>query len=321
MRDFKYVRATTVDEAVSALSIDNSAVVAGGTALLNYLKAMVSPNAPDVLVDIKSIPDLRVLKEEGGMLKIGALVKLADIAESPLVQDRYTALAEAARRAGTPQLRNMGTIGGNICQFVRCWYYRAEHNAFPCLRKNPIGACYALNGDNRYHSIFGAVNGCMAVNPSNTAPALVALNAKIKTSKRTVNAEDFFAVNGEKTTVIYDDELVTEIQIPTPTNGTKSAFLKFALRKAFDFPIVNCAVVIRCEGDTVMIARICLNAVYNVPYRATAAEEALIGKSIDESSAESAGIAAASRANALTHNKYMIKIAKTVVKRAILACR
>jgi xanthine dehydrogenase YagS FAD-binding subunit len=314
MKKFTHVNATTIDEAVSILGEGKAAVIAGGSDLMGVLKGYVSPNSPDVLVNIKTIPDLDYIKEEGGMLKIGALTKLADIAKSSLVQASYNALAEAARRAGTPELRNMGTIGGNICQHVRCWYYRSEHNAFDCLRKNPAGICQALLGDNRYHSIFGALNGCVAVNPSDTAPALVALDAKIVTTKQTVSAEDFFTMNGEKTTVLDDDELVTEIQVPEFSG--KSAFLKFAIRKSIDFPIVNCATAI--SNGT---ARICLNAVYNNPYRATAAEDAIAGQTINEANAEAAGAAAVTTASVLPMNKYKVQIAKILVKRAILACK
>jgi xanthine dehydrogenase YagS FAD-binding subunit len=209
----------------------------------------------------------------------------------------------------------MGTIGGNICQYVRCWYYRSEHNAFDCLRKSPAGGiCQALVGDNRYSSIFGAMNGCVAVNPSDTAPALVALDARIVTTKQTVDAEDFFTMNDEKTTILDDDEIVTEIQVPEFSG--KSAFLKFALRKSIDFPIVNCAVAIS-NGS----ARICLNAVYNTPYRATAAEDAIAGQTINEANAEASGAAAVANASALPMNKYKVQIAKTLVKRAILACK
>jgi len=182
-----------------------------------------------------------------------------------------------------------------------------------------------LIGDNRFHTIFGAVNGCIAVNPGDTAPALVALDAKIVTSKQTVDAEDFFAaVNGEKTTILDDDEIVTEIQVPTPAAGTKSAFIKFAPRKSIDFPVVNCAAAITSAGGTVSAARICLNAVHNNPYRATAAEESIVGKAIDESNAEAAGADAvedASPASPAGHNKYKIQIAKVLVKRTILACK
>ena len=315
MKNFTIVNATTVSEAVSALGQTKTAVLAGGTDLLGQLKSFMSPNnAPDTLVNIKTISGLDSIAEEGGMLKIGALAKLADIAASATVKANYAALAEAARKVASPELRNMGTIGGNICQQVRCWYYRAEFNAFDCLRKNPAGICPALIGDNRYNSIFSALNGCIAVNPGDTAPALIALDAKIVTSKNSAgyDAEDFFAFIGagsEKTTVLDDDEIVTEIQVPTPAAGTKSVFLKFAIRKAFDFPIVNCAVArIGASG------RICLNGVYNLPRRATAAEAAL-------PDAAAAGAAAVADAVEIPggNNSYMIQIAKTMVKRAVEA--
>lgn len=213
----------------------------------------------------------------------------------------------------------MGTIGGNICQDIRCWYYRNPHNRFPCLRKGG-GRCYAIEGDNRYHSIFGGSveEGCYAVHPSDTAPALIALNAKIRTSKRTINAENFFQVEVVRTTVLDDDEIVIEILIPSPSG--KSAFLKFAQRKSIDFPIVNCAVMVASKKGTVHAARVCLNAVYVTPYRATKAEEVLIGKAINEANAEEAGSAAVADVKPLRHNIYMVQIAKTMVKRAILAC-
>ncbi len=316
MNKISHVEATTVSEAVSALGA-NAAVIAGGTDICGYLKAMVSPNEPDTLVNIKGISGLDGIEEAGGVLKIGALTRLTDIAESSVVKGNYAALAEAARRVASPELRNMGTIGGNICQLIRCWYYRAEFNAFNCLRKNPSGICNALVGDNRYHSIYGTLEGCVAVNPSDIAPALVALNASVVTSKKTIAIDDFFAVNGEKTTVLDDDEIVTEIQVPTPAAGTKSAFVKYAIRKAFDFPVVNCAAAI--SGSD---ARICLNAVYNNPHRATEAEDVIKGQTINDANATAAGEAAVASAIALPgdNNKYMIQIAKTMVKRAILAC-
>ena len=316
MRDFNYIRAGTVDEAVSLLSEGGAEVIAGGTDLLGRLKAMISPKAPEVLVSIKTIPELYRLKDEDGVLVIGALVKLADIAKSAIVQDGYTALAEAAGKIGTPELRNMATLGGSICQFVKCWYYRAEHNAFNCLRKNPAGKCHALIGDNRYHSILGAVNGCIAVNPGDIAPALIALNASIVTSQRTIAADKFFTMNGEKTTVLDANEIITEVRISQPAIGTRSAFIKFAQRKAFDFPVVNCAAVI---GDS--SARICLNAVYNMPYRAIDAENAIIGRDIDDVSAEEAGDVAIPEASVLNMNKYKVHITRIMVKRAILACK
>jgi xanthine dehydrogenase YagS FAD-binding subunit len=313
MRKFTHVNAKTVDEAVSALSAANAWAIAGGTDIIGVMKDNLLPDYPEVIVNLKTIPDLDYIKEEGGMLKIGALALLEDIAKSSTVQNGWAALAEAAHRTASPHIREMGTIGGNICQLNRCWYFRNPNNRFDlCIRKGG-GFCYATAGDNRYHSIFGGVLGCMAVHPSDTAPALVALDASIVTSKRTIAAEDFWEVKVPKSTVLDDDEIVTEIQVPAFSG--KSAFVKMALRKSIDFPIVNCAAAI--GGDS---ARICLNAVFNNPYRATAAEESMAGKTIDVANAEAAGAAAVQGAMALTMNKYKIQIAKGMVKKAILAC-
>ena len=322
MRCFKYFNATSIEEAITILSKykEKAKVIAGGTDLLGELKDQNLPMYPEILVNIKTIPGLSYIKEEDRMLKIGALTKLRDIEKNTMVRDKYKALAEAAHAVAYPEIRYMGTIAGNLCQDIRCWYYRSSNNYFHCLRKGGA-TCYAMAGDNRYHSIFGAVGGCVAVNPSDTAPALVALNARIKTSKRTVDAEDFFKVGLMETTILDVDEIVTEIQVPTPATGTKSAFIKFAIRKTVDFPIVNCAAAITSEAGVVREARICLNAVYNLPYRAKKAEEYIKGKSIDESTAEEAGKKAVEDAIPLTMNKYKVQIAKALVKRAILACR
>lgn len=325
MRRFEHINATTVDETVSALSKGKARVIAGGTDILGLMKFEILPEYPETLVNIKTIPGMDYIKEEGGMLKVGALASLRDIAENAMVNSKYSALAQAAGRAASPNLRVMGTIGGNICQDCRCWYYRKPDNSFDCLRKNPSGLCYAQLDENRYHSIFGGVNGCFAVNPSDTAPALVALGATVVTNKRSIPIEEFFTVTvAPKTlrmTVLDDDEIVTEIQVPEPASGTKSAFLKFALRKSIDFPIVNCAAAIVSSGGIVSSARICLNAVSGVPKRATAAEESITGKAIDEDTADAAGAAAVKSAMALPYNKYKVQIARTLVKRAILACK
>jgi xanthine dehydrogenase YagS FAD-binding subunit len=297
-------------------------LIAGGTDILGKMKDRILPGYPEALINLKTIPGLDTIVEENDVLKIGPLAILEDIAHNETIKTGYTALAEAARRTASPHLREMGTIGGNICQDIRCWYYRNSENRFPCLRKGG-GRCYALKGDTRYHSIFGGSveEGCIAVHPSDTAPALIALDARIKTSKRTLKAEDFFQVEVSRTTVLADDEIITEIQVPKPENGAKSAFFKFALRKSIDFPIVNCAARISAKGSKVENARICLNAVYVKPYRALKAEEAIKGKALDETSAEAAGDAAVSDAKPLHDNAYMVQAAKILVKRAILASK
>lgn len=310
------MNARTVDEAASILKTGKAAVIAGGTDILGALRFEILPDYPEVLINLKGIPGLEYIKEEGGMLKIGALTRLEDIAKSDVVRAGYAALAEAAHRTASPHIREMGTIGGNICQMTRCWYFRNPDNRFNCLRKGGR-TCYAIEGDNRYHSIFGAVKRCMAVNPGDTAPALVALNAKIKTNRRLIEAQEFWDMAVPGSTILATDEIVTEIQVPAPARGTRSSFIKFAIRKSIDFPIVNCAAMIG-GGE----ARICLNAVHNRPYRALRSEELIRGRSISEDSADAAGTAAVADARALPgdRNRWKIQIARTMVKRAILGC-
>lgn len=323
MKEFKHFNAYSVDEAVALMGRygERAAVIAGGTDILGKMKDSILPAYPEALINIKTIQGLSEIKESGGMLSIGALTLLADIADNPVIKSKYAALAQAAGRTASPHLRNMGTIGGNICQDIRCWYYRNQNNRFSCLRKKG-GRCYAIKGDNRYHSIFGGSvsGGCFAVHPSDTAPALVALDAKIVTSSRTIEAEKFFEVKPIKTTVLKADEIVTGIQVPEPPAGSSSAFLKFALRRSIDFPIVNCAVMVTRKDGKVTAARICLNAVHVIPYRAVKAEQVIIGRTLDEAVAEEAGAAAVAEAKPLEHNKYMVAIARTLVKRSLLAC-
>ncbi len=324
MRKFRHINATSIDEAVFWLKRygHRANVIAGGTDLLGKMKDEILPTYPESIINLKTIPGLDFITEQDGMLRIGALVRLHDIAVNPTVKDRYPALAMAAHRTASPNIRHMGTIGGNICQDIRCWYYRNPRNRFPCLRKGG-GRCYAIEGDNRYHSVFGGSveGGCYAVHPSDPAPALIVLDASIKTSQRTIKAANFFQVGVARTTVLDVDEIVTEVQIPAPADGTKSTFIKFAVRSSIDFPIVNCAVRISSPDRLVSAARICLNAVYLKPYRAYKAEEVIQGKAIDESNAEAAGQASVLGAEPLKHNRYMVQVAKTLVKRAILACR
>jgi xanthine dehydrogenase YagS FAD-binding subunit len=324
MKTFAHFNALTIDEAVTLLRRygGKASVVAGGTDLLGKMKDRILPTYPEALVNLKTIPGLDFIQEESGKLRIGALTRLEDIAHDGTVKGGYTALARAAHRTASPHLREMGTIGGNLCQDIRCWYYRNPNNRFPCLRKGG-GRCYALDGDTRYHSIFGGSveEGCIAVHPSDTAPALIALNGEVRTSKRTIGAEDFFQVGVSKTTVLEGDEVVTEIQVPRPEAGTKSAFLKFALRKSIDFAIVDCAVMVTTKKGKVEAARICLNAVFVKPYRARKAEEAIVGKVLNEANAEAAGEAAVAGASPRPDNGYMVQVAKVMVKRALLDCK
>ena len=323
MRTFAHFNPRTVEEAAMVLKrYDGKAkVIAGGTDILGKLKDEVLPVYPEALVNIKSIDGLDFIEATSEGLSIGALTRLQDVADNGLVKKSYQALAQGAAKTASPHLRAMGTIGGNISQDIRCWYYRNANNRFPCLRKGG-GRCYAIEGDNRFHSIFGGSveKGCYAVHPSDTAPALIVLDGSIVTNKRTLKAEDFFAVSVRRTTVLEPDEIITHITVPPPKTGTKSAFLKFALRKSIDFPIVNCAARVATSKGIVRSARICLNAVFVIPYQARAAEDYMVGKALTEENAQAAADLAVANSKPMSRNTYMVQIAKTMVKRALLAC-
>jgi xanthine dehydrogenase YagS FAD-binding subunit len=313
MRPFNHTNATSLAEIKTALSDGKTTLIAGGTDLLGTLKDNILRDYPVNVINLKTVPGLDYIEEKGGMLRIGAATCLSDIANNQIIQEKYTALAQAASRVASPHIREMGTIAGNIAQLHRCWYLRKPENRFDCKRKGGK-TCFAMTGDNRYHSIFGASGGCIAVHPSDTAPALIALNAKVVTDKRQIEAENFFDVKEPGNTVLERDEIIKEIQIPEPPKGAKSAFIKFALRKSIDFPIVNCAVMVAGKDS-----RISLNAVAPKPYRATKAEAVIAGKKINEKIAEEAGEAAVADARPLGATKYKVQIAKTLVKRALLA--
>ena len=323
MRAFEHFNANTLDEAVAILKRygGRAQVIAGGTDLLGKLKDEILPRYPEALINLKRLRGMEYIRADNGGLKIGALTRLEDIAVHPLVKQHFGALAQAAGRAASPHLREMGTLAGNICQDIRCWYYRYPNNRFPCLRKGG-GRCYAVEGDNRYHSIFGGTvdDGCYAVHPSDTAPALIVLDAVVRTTKRTMPVEDFFGVKVEGTTVLDPDEVVTEFEIPAPHGNAGSHFLKFALRKTIDFAVVNCAAMVSIKGKKVASARVCLNAVAVKPYRAVKAEETIIGRELKETTAAAAGESAVSGAAPLKDNGYMVQLAKIIVKRTLLAC-
>lgn len=325
MQQFEHINVSTVNEAVSALKKykGRAKVIAGGTDLLGCLRDGVWPEFPEAIINLKLIPNLSYIVEDNEGLKIGSMTTLTEIADSDLIKEKYPSLAEAARRTASPLIRNIGTLGGNLCQENRCWYYRYPKQLggrIDCIRKGGE-KCLAVQGDNRYHSIFGAVKKCIAVNPSDTAPALVSLSSHVRTSKRLLDINNFFtATNGMKSTVLEDDEIVLEIVIPRPQPGTSMAFRKIALRKTIDFAIVNCAVCLTEKDGVITSARICLNGVYNNPYRAKGAEEALIGKSLDENLVSASADIAVSNAKPFPMNRYKVQIAKALVKDTLMDC-
>lgn len=323
MKPFKHINAKTVNEATALLQKykGKARLIAGGTDLLGILKGNILPKYPEAVIDIKTIKGLDYIKENTKGLKIGALTKLTDIANSQLIKTDYGTLHLAAKSVATTEIRNMGTIGGNLCQHTRCYYYRYPHQIggrLLCWRKG-AKCCLAVSGDNRYHAIMGGKK-CFAVCPSDIAGALTALNAVIKIkgsgSSRTIPVQDFYTPMG---TTLNTGEMVTEIQIPKPPRGAKQTFIKFTLRKPIDFAVVSVASSITLEGAVCKDAIIILGAVAPSPIRATAAEQLIKGKIIDEVIAVKAGEAALAGAKALSKNEYKIEIAKTLIKRAILS--
>ncbi len=325
MKSFRHIDAKTVSEACRLLGKHRgkARIIAGGTDLLGVLKDRILPSYPEVIISIKTIPKLDYVKEDKHGLKIGALTTLADIAGSPVVKEKYKVLAEAADGVGSPQIRNMATLAGSLCQEVRCWYYRYPHQIggrMICLRKGS-GRCLALAGDNRYHAIMqgkGEEKRCFAVCPSDTAVALTALDARISIAglkkNRIVPVRDFFTTLGN---VLKFGEMVTEIQVPAPSGRTKQTFLKSTLRKPIDFAIVSVASVLYLRDGTCEKASIAMGAVAPVPIRAETAERIIKGKAINPEIAAEAAEAAVANAKPLSMNAYKVEIAKTLVKRAI----
>ena len=309
MKHFAHMQVASADEASQNARQGTAVFIAGGTDLLGTLKDEILPTYPELVIDLKTIGGLDAVDDEGDTLRIGSLAKLADLAANEAVLQGCTALAQACARAASPTLRHMGTLGGNVCQMHRCWYFRVPDDRFHCKRKGG-NYCPARIGDNRYHSIFGDEAGCYAASSHDTAPALLALGATMVTTKRELPAAEFFQINGVRSNVLEDDEVLTHVVVP---KAPKSAFQKFALRKSIDFPVVNCAAVQLDDGSV----RVALGGVYPSPMRSEAAEAAVAG-GIDETTAAAAGDAAVEGCKPLPKNEYKVEVARTLVKRTLL---
>jgi xanthine dehydrogenase YagS FAD-binding subunit len=314
--NFSYIRVNSVKDAVKQLSEKRSRVIAGGTDLLGCLRDHIFP--ADKLVSISRVAELRGIKEmpDGG-LRIGALTTITEVAESPAVAQRYPALSQAASSVASPQLRNQGTVGGNLCQKPRCWYYRGE---FPCLRKGgPL--CYAMEGENQYHAIFGSDRICAIVHPSDTAPALIAYqaNARVVGTKgnRLVPIEKFHVlpkVDVKKETILAPGEIVTEVLIPKPPDAAKSTYRKVRARRSWDFALTGAAIVASFKDGKVQYARVVFSGVAPVPWRSKEVEEIITGKKLDTETITKAAEAAVRNAEPLEHNGYKLTLLKAVVE-------
>jgi xanthine dehydrogenase YagS FAD-binding subunit len=318
MKSFEWTNASSIDEAQS-LQEKGSCIKAGGVDLLDLMKEHLFE--PKRLVNIRNIKGLDKIEEKDGGLVIGPLATLAQIAEHPVIKQKYTALAEACGHAATPQIRNMATVGGNLLQRPRCWYFRNE--SFHC-RKKGGEICYAQEGENQYHAIFNN-RLCAIVHPSAAACALVALGATIMVKggkePQEVKLEEFFILPSDdlhRENKIETGELITEIRVPAPRG--KSFYIKEMEKQSFDWPIAEVVAVIEKDGDTVKSASIILGAAAPAPHRAKETEDALVGKKLDDATILEAAKASMGKATPLALNQYKVGLFPAVIARAITAC-
>ncbi len=322
MPAFDLLQPDSVAEAQRLLADNGSDawVMAGGMDSFDWLKDRI--RKPRVLVDLSGIDELKGVRATGdGGIEIGAMTTLTEIAEHPLVKKSYGLLADAVEHVASPQIRNQGTLGGNVSQDTRCWYYRG---GWPCYRAGGE-TCFADTpvGRNREHAIFGA-DRCVAVHPSDSAPALIALDAKfvIRNSKgeRTVDAEDYFIgpnVDITRLHILQPGDLLTAIRIPPAWAGQKFYFEKIRDRNVWDFPLINVASAMELSGSTIQRIRIAVNAVAPTPQRLKAVEAAVVGKPANADTGEMAGKLAVQGAVPLQFNAYKIPLMRNLVKRAI----
>ncbi|HKQ09438.1 MAG TPA: FAD binding domain-containing protein [Blastocatellia bacterium] len=321
MRAFEYASATTKEQAVGLLGTtwDDAAVLAGGTDLISLMKDDVAQ--PKRLVNIKEIKDLHGVRSRSDKtLTIGASTTLQELVDDAQVSG-YRALVQAAESIGSQQVRAMATVGGNLCQRPRCWYYRAGYGL---LARDSSGEPLVPTGDNRYHAILGNDGPAYFVSPSSLAAALIVYGAKLAVfgpkGAREVAAEQFYVIpkaEGDREHDLKPNEIVTHIMLPAVA-GMRSATYKVHQREGLDWPLATAAVALKMDGDKVSAARIVLGHVAPIPWRSPEAEAALIGKAISEATATAAGDAAVSKAKALSGNGYKIQLARVAVKRAIL---
>jgi xanthine dehydrogenase YagS FAD-binding subunit len=322
MRPFDYVSPKTQAQALSLLgtSWGNTEVLAGGTDLLALMKDDVV--TPKRLVNIKQLPDMHAISnDKGGAMTIGALATLAQLTEASNLRNNYPALAEAIDEAASPQIRNMATLGGNLCQRPRCWYFR---NGFGLLPKDETGKELVTEGENRYHAILGNDGPAKFVSPSTIVPILIAYGAKIRIAgpkgNREIPLEKFYVIPKSDNECEHDlqpNEIVTAVVLP-PAQGLKAAHYEVRQKSAFDWPLAVSAVALNMNGNSVSSARVVLGYVAPVPWPSPEAEQALAGNTVSEETATAAAEAALKNAHPLSHNAYKVRLARVALKRAIL---
>jgi len=321
MRGFEYASPTTKEQAVGLLvaSWGQAEVLAGGTDLLSLMKDDVVH--PKRLVNLKEIGDMRGINAGPQGLRIGALTTLGDLADNADVTKNYPALADALNEAASPQIRNMATIGGNLSQRPRCWYFRG---GFGLLPKDQSGKDLVSEGENRYHAILGNDGPAKFVSPSTVVPALIAYGATIRIvgpkGTREIALEKYYVIPrspDEREHDLRPNEIILEVVLPA-SRGTKVAHYEIRQKHAFDWPLAVAAVALKMNGSTVQSARVVMGYVAPVPWISSEAEQVLAGKPVSEDTAKAAADAALQNARALSHNAYKVQIARVAVKRAIL---
>jgi xanthine dehydrogenase YagS FAD-binding subunit len=321
MRPFEYASPATKEQAVNLLGTTwgPAEVLAGGTDLLALMKDEIVH--PKLLVNLKEIKELQAVRANSGGLRIGALAKLGDLADNLNVVKDYPALAEALNEAASPQIRNLATLGGNLCQRPRCWYFRG---GFGLLPKDEAGKELVAAGENRYHAILGNDGPAKFVSPSTLAPALIAYRARIvlvgPKGKRELPLEQFFLTpktEAEREHNLRPNEIVAEVMIP-PAGAVKVAHYEIRQKAAFDWPLAVSAVALTMSGSTVESARVVMGYVAPVPWISVEAAQALVGRTISEETARAAAETALARAKPLSHNAYKVQLARVALQRAIL---
>ena len=319
LTNFSYVRPKNLKEAMKQLSSPGAGLHAGGTDLLGCLRDHVF--AVKKLVSISGIKELKgIATTHDNGLRIGALTTITEVAEHPAVNQHYAALAQAAREVASPQLRNQGTMGGNLCQKPRCWYYRGE---FHCLRKGGE-KCFAVAGENQYHCILGG-GPCFIVHPSDTAPALVAFDASVRIAgpkgSRTVPVEKFHVpprTDVRRETVLEPGEIVTEIVLP-PSRGLRSSYRKVRARASWDFALAGIALALRIKDGVVADARTVLSGAAPVPWRSREIEAAITGRKLDADVIAKAAEASMKNAQPLKENGYKVPLFRGMIAEELAA--
>lgn len=323
MQRFAYLQPQTPAAAAAALAENANALLkAGGVDVLDLLKERIV--APTLIVDISQIPELRTVTVDAasGTLRIGTLTTFAQIAAHVEVRKNWPALLHVASSVATPQVRNMATIGGNLCQRPRCWYFRQEE--YLC-RKRGGTRCFAQEGDNRYHAIF-ANQTCAIVHPSAAAIPLLAYEATLLVmdkggKERTIPLREFFLTpeqDVQREHILKRDEILTTITVPRPSQQTGSACMNLKHKQSFDWPLVSAAAVLHLDNGMVRDARVVLGSVAPVPIRSTAAEQVLIGNTVSDELATQAGRAATEGASPLKSNGYKVPLLAELVRRTVL---